>query len=427
MAAWLLFIFILNAFAQPAGNFQWNKNGTVFYSSETGSIVQHTLPEMKVETIASSKDLTPEGKISALAIENFFFSSDYKQILIYTNSKKVWRYKTRGDYWVYNTATKKLSQVGKKFPASSLMFAKFSPDGKMIAYVQQHNIYTEDISNGNIKQLTFDGTRQLINGTFDWAYEEEFFCRDGFRWSPDSKKIAYWQIDARHVKDYLMIDNTDSLYPFVVPVEYPVAGEAPSPFKIGVVSVSGGATKWMNIPTDAVLQSYITRMEWMQNSNELIVQHLTRKQNVSDIMVCNAATGASKNIYHEEDAAWIDILSLWDEDYSYGGWDWLNNGKEFLWASEKDGWRHLYRISSDGKSETLVTKGDYDVMDIDAIDEASGYVYFAASPENATQKYLYRTKLDGSGSAERLTPANQPGIHNYNLSPTGKFAIHNFS
>ena len=110
-----------------------------------------------------------------------------------------------------------------------------------------------------------------------------------------------------------------------------------------------------------------------------------------------------------------------------GGWDWLNGGKEFIWVSEKDGWRHLYRISRDGKKETLVTKGNYDVMEIERIDENGGYVYFMASPNNATQKYLYRTKLDGKGNAECLSPANQKGTHDYDISPEGKFALHSFS
>ena len=312
-------------------------------------------------------------------------------------------------------------------PASSLMFAKFSPDGKKVAYVSNYNIYVEDLQSGKIDALTTNGTRELINGTFDWAYEEEFFCRDGFRWSPDSKKIAYWQMDARNTKDYLMIDNTDSIYPFVKPVVYPIAGEPPSPFKIGVVTIADASTKWMDIPTDPVLQSYVPRMEWAANSDELIIQHLNRKQNTSDIMLCDAATGNSKNIYEEKDSAWIDILPLWDQDYSYGGWDWLNNGKEFLWATEKDGWRHLYRVSRDGKKETLITNGNYDVMKISAIDEKNNYIYFEASPQNATQQYLYRTKLDGKGKAERVSPLNQNGTHTYDVSPQAKFAFHSFT
>ena len=168
-------------------------------------------------------------------------------------------------------------------------------------------------------------------------------------------------------------------------------------------------------------------MEWAANSTELIIQQLNRKQNESRLMLCNASTGVSRTIYTEKDEAWIDILPLWDNDYSYGGWDWINNGKEFIWASEKDGWRHLFRISRDGKSETLVTKGNYDVMEIAAIDEKGGYVYFHASPFNATQKYLYRIRLDGSGEAERVSPANQKGTHDYDISPNASFARHSFS
>lgn len=421
------FFFLVFPFAQPPHGIKWNKTGNGYYVYENGEIVEYGLPSFQKKIIADKARLTPAGQPEPLPVRNFFFSEDGKKILIYTHSKKVWRYDTRGDYWVLNLADSSLHQLGKGKPASSLMFAKFSPDGNKAGYVCGHNIFVEDLSTRKIHQLTFDGARKLINGTFDWAYEEEFFCRDGFRWSPDSKKIAYWQIDAGNTKDYLMIDNTDSIYPFNKPVEYPVAGQAPSPFKIGVIDITSARTKWMNISTDPVLQSYVPRMEWADNSYQLIVQHLNRKQNQSDLLLCNVNTGKPSVIYKEKDSAWIDILPLWDEDYAYGGWDWLNKGKEFLWASEKDGWRHLYRISRNGKKETLVTVGNYDVMQISAIDEKEGYIYFLASPDNATQKYLYRTKLDGTGKAERLSPANQQGFHEYTLSPTGKFASHIFS
>ena len=413
--------------AQPPTGIHWMKDGNGFYEEESGEIAQYRLPSLSKAVIADRNALTPKGSSTPLKVRNFFFSNDANKLLIYTNSKRVWRYDTRGDYWLLDLDDNKLTQIGKSLPASSLMFAKFSPDGKKVAYVSGHNIYVQDIATNKVKQLTFDGSTKLINGTFDWAYEEEFFCRDGFRWSPDSKQIAFWQIDARKTKNYLMINNTDSLYPFVKPVEYPVAGEPPSPFKIGVVNIATAQTKWMSIPTDPVLQSYVPRMEWADNNTQLIIQHLNRKQNQSDLLLCDVATGKSTTVYKEKDSAWIDILPLWDEDYSYGGWDWLNNGKEFLWPSEKDGWRHLYRISRDGKKETLVTVGNYDVMDISTVDEKSGYVYFFASPENATQKYLYRTKLNGTGTAERLTPANEPGTHDCNVSPNGQYAFHSFS
>jgi len=423
-AACVLIVVIVSA--QGGGAIKWSKDGNSYYRVEAGEIVQYVLPGNTKTVVVPKDKLTPAGQSKPLTLNNYAFTSDGKRVLIFTNTKRVWRYNTRGDYWLLDLSNNSLKQLGKGRPASSLMFAKISPDGKKAAYVSEYNLYVEDLATGTVKPLTIGGHRKLINGTFDWPYEEEFFCRDGFRWSPDSRQIGYWQIDARKVKDYLMINLTDSIYPVAVPVEYPVAGEPPSPFKIGVVDIATAKTKWMNIPYDATLGAYAPRMEWA-GSKEVIVQHMNRRQNETKIMLCDVATGQSRTIYEEKDPAWIDIIALWDFDYQFGGWDWLNNGKEFVWASEKDGWRHLYRISRDGKSEKLITNGNYDVMDIAAIDEKSGYVYFFASPDNATQKYLYRTRLDGSGAAERLSPSNQQGTHGYNVSPTGAFAYHTFS
>jgi dipeptidyl-peptidase-4 len=412
--------------AQLSSGTQWTADGNGYYQTKGGEIVQVDIKTGAEKLMVKKAQLTTAAGKSIFPAA-FSFSSDNGNLLIFTNTAKVWRYNTKGDYWVMNIAANKLTQLGKGRPSQSLMFAKFSPNGKSVAYVSAHNLFVEELATGKVIQLTHDGTRQLINGTFDWAYEEEFFCRDGFRWSPDSKQIAYWQIDAKHTKDYSMLNTTDSIYPTVIPVEYPVAGEAPSPYKIGVVNIATTKTKWMAIPTDKLLQSYVPRMEWAANNSELIIQHLNRKQNESHLMLCNVATGVSNNIYAEKDSAWIDIQPLWDEDYATGGWDWLNNGKEFLWASEKDGWRHLYRINRDGTNEKLVTVGNYDVMDIVRVDEPGGYVYFMASPTNATQKYLYRITLDGKGKAELLSPASQQGTHEYTISPGARYALHRFS
>ena len=340
LSAALLILICTAGFSQFNDGIKWNKDGKSFLSLKNGNIIQVSVPDNAETVVVAGVKLVPPGQEKPLAIRSFSFSEDNQKLLIFTNAKKVWRYYTRGDYWVYNIQTGSLTQLGKSLPASSLMFAKFSPDGAKAGYVSGNNLYTEDLSSNQIKQLSFDGTRKLINGTFDWVYEEEFGCRDGFRWSPDSKQLAYWQIDAKETKDYLMLNTTDSIYPKAIPVEYPVAGEAPSPYKIGVVDISTAKTKWMDIPTDAVWRTYVPRMEWAANNNELIIQHLNRKQNESDIMLCDVATGASHTIYSEKDAAWIDIVSNWDDGYKMGGWDWLKEGKEFLWAGDKDGWRH---------------------------------------------------------------------------------------
>ncbi|WP_161890343.1 S9 family peptidase [Pontibacter russatus] len=421
-----LALFSYSGAAQSGGGIVWLKAGNAFAQQEEGNIVKSTLPAQKQEVILAKEKLVPAGKSEPLKLRSFSFSGDEQKLLLYTNTVKVWRLDTKGDYWVYDLQKQTLEQVGANLPASSLMFAKFSPDGKQVAYVSGNNIYVENLESREVKQLTKDGTRKRINGTFDWAYEEEFYCRDGFRWSPDSKAIAFWQLDATDVKDYLLINHTDSIYPSVMPVEYPVAGEAPSPYKIGVVDVATSNLKWMEVPGDPQ-QHYVPRMEWAANAEELILQQLNRKQNESKLYLCNSTNGQAKQVYAEKDAAWIDIQPAWDSDYRFGGWNWLNGGKEFLWASEKDGWRHLYRISRDGRKETLITKGNYDVMDIVAVNEAAGYIYFLASPDNATQQYLYRVRLNGKGKAERLSPVTQAGTHTYALSPDTKFAYHGFS
>jgi len=421
----LFLILILTQLSVKAqrGKTHWAADGYQYYRGDASGIVElDTRDASKKTVLVSTEMLTPPGK-APLKVANFILSNDGQKVLIFTNTQRVWRYNTRGDYWVYDLTAKTLKQLGIARPASSLMFTKLSPDGTKAAYVSEHNIFTEDLATGAVKQLTTDGTQTLINGTFDWAYEEEFDCRDGFRWSPDSRSIAYWQINAANTKKYLMLNTTDSIYPYVVPVEYPVAGENPSACKIGVVYITTGKTTWMDIPGDAI-QHYIPRMEWTTSPNEIILEQLNRAQTESKIFTANVSNGTARVIHSEIDKAWIDGKSRWNGGDPVG-WEWINKGKDFLWISEKDGWRHISRIDRDGK-ETLITKGDYDVESLDLIDEAGGYIYFLASPDNATQKYLYRIKLSG-GKAERVTPADEPGTHSYEISPNGKIGLHNFS
>ncbi|MGI9570874.1 MAG: DPP IV N-terminal domain-containing protein, partial [Desulfobulbia bacterium] len=251
----------------------------------------------------------------------------------------------------------------------------------------------------------------------DWAYEEEFGARDGFRWSPDGKYIAYWQVDASDIRVFNMINNTDSIYSYNVPVQYPKVGEDPSNCKIGYISAEGGETTWLNIPGDQK-QNYLPRMMWSQDSKKIFAQQIPRKQNTNRIWSYDLAAHEAKNIFTDKDDAWVDVVN---------DWIWLNKGKEFTWLSDKDGWRHFYRVSADGSGEKLVTIGDYDVVSIEEIDVDGGYVYFIASPENPTQRYLYRVPIKGSAKPERLSPADQPGSHSYQIAAGGKYAFHTYS
>ncbi len=415
---WLLFSCAL--FAQ---SLQWTQDGNAYWLADKDGIAQMDFAGKQKTMIASAAQLTPAGAAKPLSIKSFKPSNDGKKILIFTNSQRVWRYETRGDYWVFDLNSGKLRQLGRTLPVASLMFAKISPDGNSAAYVSKHNIYLENLASGKITQLTRDGADKIINGTFDWAYEEEFDCRDGFRWSPDSKSIAYWQIDAREVKYFLMINNTDSTYSFTIPVEYPKVGESPSACRVGVINLKTKKTLWMDVPGDQ-RQHYIPRMAWAANATDIILQQLDRKQQESKIFTCKAATGIATMIHAEKDEAWVDVQEVWGNS---DGLDWFNKGAEFMWASERDGWRHFYRISRNGQRAVNITPGNYDVIRPLLVDEATNTFYFLASPDNATESYLYRTPLNGTGKATRITPMDQRGTHSYQISPNGNWALHTFS
>jgi dipeptidyl-peptidase-4 len=362
-----------------------------------------------------------------LAVEDYAVSSDQRRLLIFTNSEKVWRQNTRGDFWSLELSTWRLRKLGgAQAKPSTLMFAKFSPDGNRVAYVRENNLYVEDVGDGRITQLTRDGSRTVINGTFDWVYEEEFSLRDGFRWSPDGARIAYWQLDASGVRDFLLINNTDSLYSFTIPVQYPKAGTTNSAARVGVVSASGGNTVWLAIPGDP-RNNYIARLDWAASSTEVVVQQLNRLQNTLAVMLADARTGRVRTVHTERDSAWVDASN---------DLRWVGNGKSFTWVSERDGYRHLYLISRDGKQQRLLTPGPFDLHNpasgfgdpfVVGQDSAHGWIYYTASPENATQLYLFRSRIDGKGRPERLTPRNQPGYNRYFISADGRWAIHNYS
>ncbi len=419
------------------GWFEWQSDGSGYLMLERSAssknapeIVRHDAVTGAKTFLVSAQKLTPPGASSPLVIEQFELSPDGQRLLIFTNSERVWRSNTRGDYWMVDLKSGKLQKLGGAAKPSSLMFAKFSPDATRVGYVCENNIYIENLSDGRIWQLTTDGAQYTVNGTFDWVYEEELFCRDGWRWSPDGKQIAYWQLDTSGVKEFRMINNTAELYPKIISFPYPKAGEMNSAARVGVVNADGGATKWFDIAGDP-RNNYLPRMEWAAGSSELIIQQLNRLQNTNVVMLGDVRTGKVKTIMTEKDDTWVDVAwgaIDWDRrGLARGDAEWIDGGKRFLWTSERDGWRHVYSISRDGRDIKCITPGNFDLISVERVDVPNGRLYFSASPENATQKYLFSVRLDGSGKPERLSPANQPGTHNYTISPRGDLAIHTYS
>jgi len=407
------------------GPARWIEGGAAYTTVEPSEavpggwdIVRYATATGARSILVPARAMTPPGAAAPLDFDDYQWSPDQRLLLLFTNTRKVWRTNTRGDYWVLDRATGALKRLGGDAPASSLMYAKFSPPGDRVAYVRQGDIYVERLSDGAITRVTSGADSLHVNGMSDWVYEEEFGLRDGFRWSPDGARIAFWHFDMTGVNTFYLINDTDSLYPRITPIQYPKAGTTNSAVTAGVVSAAGGPVTWLQIPGDP-RNDYLPAMQWA-GPNDLLVQRINRPQNADRVFLANAATGAATPMFTDQDSAWVDLG---------GDVTWLGSGKEFLWTSERDGWRHVYRVSRDGKSVALVTRGNSDVMEggVEAVDEAGGWLYFDASPENATRRYLFRTRLNGSGTAERLTPASQPGRHFYDVSPDARWAIHTWS
>ncbi|MBK9929994.1 MAG: DPP IV N-terminal domain-containing protein [Saprospiraceae bacterium] len=408
--------------ARGVGSLRWMKDNMGYSTLEKNEtahgndLVRYDVLSGKRSILVSANQLIPAGSSLPLTIEDYTWSEDNKSVLIFTNTRKVWRLNSRGDYWVLHLNTGKLKKLGKGLEGATLMFAKFSPKADRVAYVSKLNIYVENLLTGVITSLTRDGGKNIINGTFDWVYEEELDDRDGFRWSPDGKNIVYWQSDTKGVGTFYLIDNVDSIYSRPIPLPYPKVGTDNSAVKIGVVAAGGGATKWFNIPGDP-RNHYLARMDFIPGSDEVMIQQLNRLQNTNKVWVGNVKTMSVKDIMTDQDEAFLDV---------HDNIAWLDQNQSFTWTSERDGWLHLYKVSRDGKNIALITKGDFDVVNINCIDPVGGYVYYIASPENYTQRYLYRSKLDGSGDAQRVSPSSMAGQHSYQISADAKYAIHTF-
>lgn len=377
-----------------------------------------------------------EGR--ALRIEDYSFSADQKWLMVFTDSARVWRQNTRGEYYVLPLdGAIEPRRLGGKLGKSTLMFAKFSPDSSMVGYVSRNDIYIEGVASGKQTRVTHDGSKTVINGTFDWAYEEEFDCQDGFRWSPDSKHLAYWQLDCSGVGEFYMVDNLSDPYAKLVPLQYPKAGTTNSSCRIGVIPITSGKTIWMQTPGDA-RETYLPRMEWHPDGLELMIQWLPRAQNHLVVFGCDVASGKVRMVHEERDAGYVDVR----EDFR-----WANGGEQFFWTSDiafqagAKSWRQAGTIVWDARGKNLfvthlpMTRG-YDVMAVEHADLPSGRILVSHCDGNATEKALF---TDGPGwqgysdayedgvTLKRVSPPDQRGFHDYQISADGTLAIHTFS
>ena len=377
----------------------------------------------------------PKGTQEPLAFERYSWSPDHSRLLLFVNSKRVWRRNTRGDYWVLDLTANTLTQLGGPTATpSSLMFTKFSPDGRNVAYVRDNNIYTEDLATHTVRALTTDGSADLINGTSDWVNEEELDIRDGFRWSPDSRSIAFWQFDQTGVQEWTLIDDTSGPVPVTRRYHYPQAGTTNSSTRVGVVDIEKPSqVTWLKLPGDP-REHYVPHMDWVPHSRQIAIEYLDRLQRDDRIYIADAASGDGRIIFQDTAPDFVDTVGFHGLDPDF---TWLPSTDKpdaapaaLLWFSERDGWRHAYSVSLSPplSPPKLLTDFRADVISPVAMSLGNGSLFFTASPDDPLRAYLFRASLDGSGTPTRLTPAAEAGSHIFfQPSTNGVYAFESFS
>ncbi|HYR09347.1 MAG TPA: S9 family peptidase, partial [Longimicrobium sp.] len=392
---------------------QWLKDGQRYtFVGEDGDLMVEDAASGRREVIVPAAALVPQGAQRPIDIEDYEWSGDERKLLIFTNTQRVWRANTRGKYYVWDLDRRALTPISTR--DGWQMFAKFSPDGSKVGFVRDNDLFVTELATGRETRLTQDGSEQIINGTFDWVYEEELGLQDGWRWSPDGQRIAFWRIDQSPVRTFYMIQETDSLYSQPVALRYPKAG-TPNPIaRIGVVGVNGGATTWMDTGNDT--EALLARMEWAESPTEVVIQRTNRIQNRIDVLLADATSGRSRPLFTESDAAWVDV---------HDDFHWLNGGRQFLWSSERDGWNHLYVYNRDGSVARQLTRGPWEVTRVMGVDERGGWVYFGATEEGPEERHVYRVRLNGRGGVEQLS--REPGTHNATISPAGTYYLDAYS
>lgn len=366
------------------------------------------LPNMDTTLYLDSTSFSYHG--DDLYVENLKFSPDGNKLLIKVHSKKIWRYSSIASYLYYDLLNRQLLPVSKNH--SQLRNVKFSPNGRYIAYVRRdNNIYIYDTDRHRERRMTTTGSATVSNGHFGWLYEEELTGYDGYRWSPDSESIAFWEEDESNVPEYILYDELGQ-YPTTQTIRYPKAGETNPTLKIGILRVKGAGRKW--IQYGKVDDDYLPWMEWV-NKDKVAFLKMGRKQKHWDMFVADRHSGKSVKILSESDEnGWLE---------NHGQIRFLKDGK-VVWISENSGFKHIWMGKHSGSKTWAVTEGNWEVSNIKHIDEKTQKIYFTANKESTFETHFYSIRFDGT-DLKLLT--RESGSHRVNLSGNKQYFIDSYS
>lgn len=388
----------------------WLPDGSAYLKLETptgasgAEIASYDSATGKRTVVVKSNHITTPGKGSRPVIREFVRSPSGDRFLLHTNDTS---HEKNSGYWLFETKSKALTPVdagrGARFEDNV-----FSPDGQSLLGTRGADLIVFDIASNKTITLTNTGDSDAIENHHAG-------------WSPDGKWISYIQSDYTAVPKRAVLVPGDPTYRTFRETRYERIGGPIAVPKAGVVSASGGPTRWIDLP-DKAGTFYILQASWAGNSDELLIEKMSRFHDSREFLLANHRTGAVAKVYAETNSAWVDMAPS-----SNHGLQWIRGGTACVIISERDGWRRAYVVQRDGSKMNPITPSGSDLIARGQVDDANGWFYYDASPANATQRYLYRTRLDGSGEPERLTPSDQAGSHSYILSPDSRWAFHTWS
>lgn len=388
-------------------NVNWANDGQYYTSLTENKIVRYrTATGEAVETLFDGATNNPK-----LEIEDYVFSQDEKKILLKTANESIYRRSYKAIYYVYDVLSKQTNLLSKGGKQS---YATFSPDASKVAFCRENNLFVVDLKDFSETAITTNGKFNFtINGSADWVYEEEFSFAQGFFWSPDGQKIAFYTFDESAVKEYNMQMWEDKgIYPNDYRFKYPKAGESNSTVEISVYDLAKKQSLKMDLGTEKDI--YIPRVDWTKNSNLLSIRRLNRLQNRLELLHADAATGKTTVAVNEQDEAYVDIEQA---DLVY-----LKDGKHFVMTSEKSGFKHLYLHTLDGKLVRQITQGNWEIADFLGVDESTKkpIFYFTSTEVSSLERHFYSIDIEGKNKTQI---SKTRGVHTINLSPDFKYFL----
>jgi dipeptidyl-peptidase 4 len=372
-------------------------------------------PETGRDTLlVSEQGLTFPGGTTPFTYDSFQWTRDFRNLVFQSNFQQLFRRSGTSDFYIYSLASRSLELVGK-----GARTAELSPDGTMLGAERNGDLYVSDLATHRERRLTTDATPHVFNGHFDWVYEEEFGLAQAWNWSPDSRHIAFWQVDETKEPE-IQITDYSGLHPVWDHIRIPQPGDSNPRVRIGVLDSHTGKKVWLDPHQSG--DYYIPRVYWTSRADTLAMIVLNRKQNDMKLLFFDVVTGGSRPVMEETSKTWIDVY-----DFYAGVQDLMTfpeKSHEFLWISDRDGYQHLYRYDYSGALVQQVTRGAWNVTRIEGTDAPRQIVYFTSTNPSPLERQLWRVNFDGSG-LRRITTA--AGRHEINMSPDARYFIDTWS